>query len=205
MSDIGRDTATPTPGRIRGGAGLRFSVMVACALVGGGIGGTGGFALAAAAPWHGGWPGQRLEHLQHMVRAALDSVGATSVQEDKVHDIVASAAVSMSDDHGEHDAMRAQVMALLRAPTVDRAAAEKLRSDAVARFDAKSKTLVGAVLDAADQLNAEQRAKLADRLESMMERRRAMEHHPGSPPEGMGHHGPDEGPDGGPDSGPDKG
>jgi Spy/CpxP family protein refolding chaperone len=56
---------------------------------------------------------------------------------------------------------------LLAAPTIDRAAVEKLRAEAAAKFDAKSKALVGGVLEIADQLTPEQRVRLADELAQM--------------------------------------
>lgn len=186
---------------------LRTSIVVVAALVGGGIGGTGGFALAAG-PWQGGWHhGDRLERMQRMVHRALDSVGATTVQEDKAHDIIAANFADTKDVGEERQAMRKQMLELLRAPTIDRTAIEKLRGEQVAAFDAHSKKTVGAILDVADQLTPDQRAKLADRFEMMAQHRRGMEG-PWGGPHGRERHGPnDDGPDrnGGPDGGPDKG
>ena len=59
---------------------------------------------------------------------------------------------------------------LLRAPTIDRSAVEKLRADHMANLDGKSKKVVGALVDAMDLLTPEQRGKLADRVEAMAER-----------------------------------
>jgi Spy/CpxP family protein refolding chaperone len=86
-----------------------------------------------------------------------------------------------------------QALALLAAPTLDRAAVEKLRTDAVAKFDAKSKTMVAAVLDVADQLTPAQRTQLTAEIEAMAQR------HAMARP--WGHHW---GETGGPDGGPDK-
>jgi hypothetical protein len=77
--------------------------------------------------------------------------------------------------------MRRQVLNLLRAPTVDRAAVEKLRAEQVAKFDAKSKSMVGMILDSADQLTPDQRSKLADRAEAMMDRDHGGWHRWGGP------------------------
>ena len=60
-----------------------------------------------------------------------------------------------------HEALRKQALDLLAAPTIDRAAVERLRVDAVAMFDAKSKAVVAGMLDIADQLTPAQRAQLA--------------------------------------------
>ena len=42
-----------------------------------------------------------------------------------------------------------------------------MRAEAVAAFDAKSKAVVGGLIDIADQLTPDQRAKLAARIEAM--------------------------------------
>lgn len=199
MSKMRQSIPTATLAGVR--RRLRFGVVVIAALVGGGIGGTGGFALAAG-DWHGWHDAHRLEHVQAMLAHALDGVGATTAQEAKVHDIVASAATAMMGDKASHAAMRQQMIALLRAPTIDRDAVEKLRTQQVAAFDARSKTFTSAILDAAAELNPAQRSQLADRAEHMMA------HHGGH----GGEHG-DRGHDGqggdttgdDPRSGPDKG
>ena len=134
--------------------------------------GAGGLAAAAGMNAMGWREGARLAFLQAGVTHALDSIGASADQEAKIHDIVAAKFAEIAPKPDDHEALRKQAMALLAAPTLDRAAAERLRADAVAIFDAKSKAIVGAVLDVADQLTPEQRARLAAVL-----------------PE-MGHHGP---------------
>ena len=45
-----------------------------------------------------------------------------------------------------------------------------MRTDAVAKFDAKSKAIVGAVLEVADQLTPAQRTQLTAAIEGMAER-----------------------------------
>lgn len=127
----------------------------------------GGVALAA-----GGWGqlgdrhGPRLARIQFFVRAALDSVGATAAQEAKVHDIIAT----NLKDIGPDPKVRDEALALLGAPAVDPAAAEKLRAEIVANFDARSKMIEATVLEIAAELTPEQRAKLIDRFERMHRR-----------------------------------
>ena len=149
----------------------RQAALFAGALLGGTLAGAGGLSYAAimngSVNWH---HGRRLEMIQRHVHAALDGVGASTVQENKVHDIIASGFSSLGDDREAHQAMRKQVIDLLRAPTIDRAAVEKLRADQVARFDARSKAMMGMVLDSADQLSPVQRTELADKAEAMMAR-----------------------------------
>lgn len=144
-------------------------ILLGATLVAGIAFGAGSLAYGAIAAGHGDWHGEmRLAGMQRMVHMALDSVGATTIQEDKVHDIIANGFTAMGNDSADREAMRKQVIDLLRAPTVDRAAAEKLRADQMARMEAKSKVMLGVVLDSADQLTPDQRAKLADRAEAMM-------------------------------------
>lgn len=169
MDDDGSTGIAPrAPARARR---LRLPLLAACLLVGG----TGGYALAAA-PWAGGWHrGFGLERAQAMVLRGLDEVGATAAQEARIHDIVASAAADAGRDAADWRTARTRMLDLLRAPAVDRAAVEHLRAEQVARLDERSKRLVGALLDAADQLTPDQRTRLADRVEAAMARHRQME------------------------------
>ena len=163
----------------------------------------GGFALGAASlafahgdmPGPGGWHhhGPKIGAIQHMVRGALDNVGASTVQEDKIHDIIAATYTDFQKDEGGREAMRKQVLELMKAPTIDRAAVEKLRAEKIAAFDAKSKTIVGAFLDAAGQLTPDQRAKLVQHVEDRMADHAGWGgwHHGGPMDEQGGHHGSD--------------
>ena len=129
--------------------------------------GAGGFAVATGMD-HMGWrQGATLAFVQRIVAHTLDSVGASADQEAKIHDIIAAKFVEVAPNPEEHEAMRKQALDLLAAPTIDRAAIEKLRVEAAARFDAKSKAFVGGVEEIADQLTPEQRVKLADELAEM--------------------------------------
>lgn len=199
---------TPTP-RPRTERRWRQAALFAGALLGGTLAGAGGLSYAAmmtgSVNWH---HGHRLEMIQRRVHAALDGVGATTVQEDKVHDIIANGFTALGDDREARTAAREQMIDLLRAPTIDRAAVEKLRADEVARFDARSKTVTGMVLDAADQLSPDQRSALADKAESLMARGPGGWHRWGGARDGGPHddnrhgrggHGSDENDDQGPD------
>ena len=118
-----------------------------------------------------GWQhhhGPRVGMIQHRVRGALDEVGATTAQEDKVHDIIAGAVTELSKDDADHGAMRKQFFELMKAPTLDRVAFEALRAQKVAAMDAKSKVVSNALFDAASQLSPEQRTKLVGNFEQHM-------------------------------------
>ena len=163
--------------------------------------GAGGLAAAAAGKSFGFMHGPRLERIQSFVRMALDSAGASSDQEAKIHDIVAKSFDELAPKPGDRDEFRKQVLELLKAPTIDRAAIEKLRAEHVAEMDAKSKKLVDAVEQAADILTPDQRAKLADRAEEFG-RHGPWQHHKGMGRGPMDGH--DDGPNGGhDDDGPD--
>jgi periplasmic protein CpxP/Spy len=162
--------------------------------------GAGGLAFAAGTDqlgWRQGW---RLAMIQERSSLMLDSIGVSAAQQAKVHDIIAAKFAEIAPDPKQHEAMRKQALDLLSAPTIDRAAAEKLRAEAVANFDAKSKLVVGGVLDIADQLTPAQRTELAARLNEMAQRG------PMAPWSGWGHPPmtPDGGPNGGPDNAPGK-
>jgi Spy/CpxP family protein refolding chaperone len=54
------------------------------------------------------------------------------------------------------------VAEIIAAPTIDRAAAEKLRSERIAAIDAASRKMTTALVEAAEVLTPEQRAKLVE-------------------------------------------
>ena len=151
---------------IGGGFALGAASVATAHGDGGGMGG--GFG----GEWHHHHHGPRVGMIQHMVHGALDNVGATTAQEDKVHDIIAKASTDLDKGNegsgGEHGAMKKQVLELMKAPTLDRAAFDKLRADKVAAMDAKSKVIEDALFDAASQLSPEQRAKLVANVEQHM-------------------------------------
>src|SRR6202034_1218319 len=85
-------------------------------------------SLAAAGPeaGHFGWARRaRRAVIQHGLAFLLDSVGASTAQESKAHDIVAANFADLAPDPKEREAFRKQVLDLLGAPTIDRAAVEK--------------------------------------------------------------------------------
>jgi periplasmic protein CpxP/Spy len=159
MSEIFH-TPTPAPARRWPRVLLLGGTMAAGIVIG-------AASLAGAAMMHGeaGWRhhGPRLDRIQNFVRMSLDSVAATSDQEAKVHDIVASAFTDLAPKPEDRMAMRTQAVEILKAPTVDKAGLEKLRTDFVAHADARSKRFMDMVVQIADILTPEQRAKLADK------------------------------------------
>ena len=208
MTNDTTPAATPAPVRA-----LRASVLrrgaIAAALLGGGIViGAAGFATAQGAMGPGGWHhhGPKIGMIQFFAHRAMENVGATSDQETKVHDIIATAYQKIEPTDGKREEMRKQVLDILKAPTIDRAAAEKMRADKVAEMDAKSKLIVGAALDAAAQLTPDQRVKLVQNVEARMEEHHGWHHwgRDGGPEHGEhGDHGDHGSMEHGPDSGSD--
>jgi Spy/CpxP family protein refolding chaperone len=161
--------------------------------------GAGGLAIGAGMDQFGWRQGWRLAMIQAGATHMLDSIGVSATQEAKVHDIITAKFAEIAPDPKQHEAMRKQALDLLSAPTIDRSAVEKIRVDAVANFDAKSKILVNGILDIADQLTPAQRTELAARLNEMAQ------HGPMGPWGGWPHHPMiEDGANGGPDSGPGK-
>ncbi len=186
-------------------APVRHGLIAAALVAGGMVVGAGGLAVAAAGGdmgggmgWHHGHHrGERTGMIQRRVRGALDNVGATTAQEDKVHDIIAGAATELGKNDGDRGAMRKQVLELMKAATLDRAAFEKVRAQKIADMDAKSKVVSNALFDAASQLSPEQRTKLVDNFEQRMEHGGKHDHdHRNGPDGGRGsddHRGSDRG------------
>lgn len=159
----------PQRGKGRPSAWPRALAMVGVLACGVALG-VGGFAAAAGMD-AGAWrQGARLAFVQGAVAHALDSVGASADQEAKIHDIIAAKFADIAPKPDDHEALRKRALELLAAPTIDRAAVERLRADAVALFDAKSKAVVGGVLEVADQLTPPQRAQLAQEIADMARR-----------------------------------
>ncbi|EXL06773.1 Spy/CpxP family protein refolding chaperone [Aquamicrobium defluvii] len=100
--------------------------------------------------------------------SALDAVDATAEQEDRIWAIIDGARAELRPVMREFRDTRSAVMDLIAAPTIDRAAAEKLRAGRIAAIDEASKKMTAAALEAAEVLTPEQRARL---VENMKERK----------------------------------
>ncbi len=99
---------------------------------------------------------------ERRIDRVLEEIDATPEQSEKIKAIIEAAGDDLFPMAEEFRGTREDVAALLGAPTIDRAAAETLRAERIAKADAASKRLVTAVLDVADVLTAEQRAELVD-------------------------------------------
>jgi periplasmic protein CpxP/Spy len=101
---------------------------------------------------------------EKMADRLVSRVDGTPEQKQKITGIAQAAAQDLLPLREQARAARVQSIALLRAPTVDRAAIEALRVDQVRLADVASRRLAEAIADAAEVLTPDQRAKLADRM-----------------------------------------
>lgn len=96
------------------------------------------------------------------VEWALRAVDATDAQRQQIAAVLDRSFAELQALHGDHAAMHARVMGMLTADTVDRAAIETFRLEALKRIEQGTKVIAAAVADAADALTPEQRRKLAE-------------------------------------------
>jgi protein CpxP len=133
---------------------------------------------AGAAIAQGGWgpggmgPGHMgMRFAEHRFERVMDEIGATDEQQDKIFAIVDRTRAELRPMGREFRGMHEEVAALLTAPTIDRAAVEALRAKRIAEVDEASKKAVAAVIEAAEVLTPEQRAKLAAEMKDRHESR----------------------------------
>lgn len=163
-----------TPRRAPRHRGRVAAVILGVALAGGLLGAfaTTSLGQGFGPPWHMTVRGpmgpitteQLVDRADRAVRHIAIELDATPEQQQKIEAIVKSAVTDLAPMRDKVRTTHQQVRALLTAPTVDRAAIEKLRAEQVAAMDTLSKRIAQAVADAADVLTADQRRKLSDML-----------------------------------------
>ena len=109
-------------------------------------------------------PARMEARLERMVKHLAVEVDATSEQTAKLAEIAKSAARELAPMRQKARDARRQAMDLLAAPTVDRAAIERLRGEQIQAADAASRRLSQALADAAEVLTPDQRRKAAEHL-----------------------------------------
>jgi protein CpxP len=119
-------------------------------------------------------PAKMDAHVERMVKHFAAEADATPEQREKLTTIAKDLARDMAPLREKLRTARTQGVQLLAAPTIDRAALEKLRVEQIALADASSKRMTQALADAGEALNPEQRKKLAERMQKMGERRGRM-------------------------------
>ncbi len=106
------------------------------------------------------------KRLDAMVAFALADIDATADQKTRISVIAKQAATDLAPLRKMHMEARQKSMALLTQPTIDRAQLEALRVQQMQLGDTVSRRMLQAIADAAEVLNADQRAKLAQKWQS---------------------------------------
>lgn len=156
-------------GRGRG----RFLFALVLALVAGAAGGFIGKSLAHGHSFIGlsNDPAKRDAQVEHGVKRFASRVDATPEQQQKLTAIAKDAAKDIAPMREKLRSAGKKALEITSAPTIDRAAMERLRAEQVALADSVSKRITQALADAADVLTPEQRQKVAGRLIERMEHR----------------------------------
>lgn len=125
-----------------------------------------GFGMMHGGPMHrfGFDPARAEERLDRMVRHLAVEIDASNEQQDKLRNVAKAAIKEVLPAREKAMAARQQARTLLSAPTIDRAAIEKLRAEQIALADQVSKRVVQAITEAAEILTPEQRKKLDERF-----------------------------------------
>jgi Spy/CpxP family protein refolding chaperone len=154
-------------GRGRG----RFLFALVIALVAGVAGGFIGKSFAHGHSFMGlsSDPAKRDVQVEHRVKRFASRVDATPEQQQKLTAIAKDAAKDIAPMREKLHSAGRQALEITAAPTIDRAAMERLRAEQVAVADSVSKRITQALADAADVLTPEQRQKVAGRLNERME------------------------------------
>jgi Spy/CpxP family protein refolding chaperone len=117
--------------------------------------------------WHGGMgdmdPAALSKRIEAMVDFRLADIDVTPEQRDRIATILKGAANDLRASRKQHMRVRRQSMELLAAPTIDRAQLEKLRVEQMQLGENASRRMLQALMDSAEVLTPEQRAKLAER------------------------------------------
>ncbi|MFM7330767.1 MAG: Spy/CpxP family protein refolding chaperone [Brachymonas sp.] len=124
-------------------------------------------AQSPAGPQRGGHDmGQMAERrIDHMIK----EIDGTPEQKAKLTALAQAAQKDMAPLREQLQAARQKGMALLSAPTIDRAALERLHSEQTQLMDNLSRRMLTHMADAAEVLTPAQRAKLAEKMKSRSE------------------------------------
>jgi periplasmic protein CpxP/Spy len=177
-ANISPADGTPPESGKRGRRGTFAIALVAVALVAGVTGSllSSAFGQGFGPPfgWHHGGgmfgapmtPAQIDDRIDRMTKHMAIELDATTDQQAKVASITKAAVSDLRAMREKALATRAQAVTLLTAPTIDRTAIERLRTEQMALADSASKRIAQALADVAEVLNPEQRRKVSDWITS---------------------------------------
>jgi periplasmic protein CpxP/Spy len=100
-----------------------------------------------------------------MIDFALSSVNATPEQKQRILAVARGAMTDLMPLRDRRDGAQRKLAELLKAPTIDRAAIERLRAEEFAAIEAGTRRATQAIGDAAEVLSAAQRQLLVERWE----------------------------------------
>jgi periplasmic protein CpxP/Spy len=174
-TNSGNADQPPARRRLGVGKGTLIAALLAVGLVAGVTGNLLPSAFGQGFPWqHHGWgmgggfmggpltPAQIDDRIDRMTKHMAIELDATADQQAKIAGIAKSAVTDLRAMREKAQAARAQAVTLLTAPTIDRSAIERLRTEQMALADQASKRIAQALADATEVLNPEQRKKVAD-------------------------------------------
>jgi protein CpxP len=107
-------------------------------------------------------PAQIDDRIERITKHMAIELDATADQQVKIANIAKAAAGDLRALREKAQAARSQAVTLLTAPTIDRTAVERLRTEQIGLAETASKRIAQALADAAEVLNPEQRRKVAD-------------------------------------------
>ena len=143
-----------------------------------GIAALGGLGLLGAQVQAHGWgrhgaldPEERARRLDYRIGRLVRDVGGTPEQKQRLVAIASAAMADLQPLREQARQARLRSLQLLAAPVIDRSALEQQRLLQAQALDARSRRTVQAMADAAEVLTPEQRAKVAERMQSRMQRR----------------------------------
>ncbi len=133
---------------------------------------------------HGGGMGMMFggspEHMGRAIDHMLDGLNASDAQRSQIKQIATQAAADLKAQAAAGRGLRQRGMQIFTAPSVDAAAAEQLRQQMLQQHDQMSRRVTQAMLDVANVLTPEQRAKIGERMRDrqarMEERMKRMGH-----------------------------
>jgi Spy/CpxP family protein refolding chaperone len=109
-------------------------------------------------------PADVAAHVDQVLQHVYVETGATPAQQAQIAPLVQATATDLMQLHGQFHTEHAQMLALLTADTIDRAALENARVAQLNVLDQASKELVQLLADTAGVLTPAQRKALADKL-----------------------------------------
>jgi Spy/CpxP family protein refolding chaperone len=171
MTDFPRPHSPGSDAPLRGAVRRRGWRLVGIAVAVAGILAVGACSYAP----HGGWRDGAMSGQVDLERAArftekmadrvVSAVDGTPEQQQKITVIAQGAATDLMPLRERARTARAKAIALMSAPTIDRAAIETLRVEQIGLADTASKRIAQALADTAEVLSPEQRVKLAERMQ----------------------------------------